>query len=313
MRAVTKFFTTSAELEDSPFDAQDTWRAVEQQYRAQDDRFSRHSAHLLRPAGAWAGQWLDENSNSPCVAVWYRQIYIGKGSLPDLYEAQIAVSDAVTRGWGVVSKKIPATSVDEALRIFRKSLASAPADAIACAIGDSLTARLFGISAHPENLGCRMSHPAPTVTDLKRAASEIRDASSALEAVLMKWEGTDALRYLERRVDTAEGTSAFSARTVHVVNRLSRGIERFIENLESPTRRPGRPIKGGRENVVARNLAAIWTRCGLGDPKFSAQARFIRACAVALPWHDVHKADVAQFMRSELSKKRVGRGYVLIG
>jgi len=152
-----------------------------------------------------------------------------------------------------------------------------------------------------------LDRPAPTRFELAAIIPELIGAAESFEAVLKKWEASDALAYMLQ-------WSRQLPRAQRFVAGLADEMSEVTSRLTPIEKRPGRRIKGGRENQVACMLAELWRRCGLGEPKTSAQSRFIRACSMVLPLHGIHKSDVAQFMRGELGKKReIHRRGVLIG
>jgi hypothetical protein len=174
-------------------------------------------------------------------------------------------------------------------------------------LGDSVQIRIFGAASSPESLSQLLDHPAPTMAELAQCAEEIEAAAYPLRSALDKWKGSDALRYLEKRRPLGEGPRLSLGILDTQLTRLMNGFA----DIEAPEARRGRRIQGGRANVTAKAIASLWSRCGLGEPKLSPQSRFIRACSVVLPWHGIHKADVSQFMRSELAKRQ--KGHVVIG
>ena len=263
---------------------------------------------ILRPAGAERGACLSDKAENFHVAVWWRLRETARYGLPDLYEAKLSVKHGE---WADVSELIPAHSEEEAIARFERALISEHANQLASVLGDNANVRAFGAASCPQSLTELLRVPAPTSTELANAITEIREAAGVLGAVLQKWEGSDALLYLKEWARTANGKLLNWRRESGDMYRFAAILVDIHDQFEYAEKRSGRRIAGGRQNVLSRVLAELWHRCGLGEPKFSRQSRFIRACSVVLPWHGVHKADVAQFMRAELDKQRV-RG-VLIG
>ncbi|WP_445146256.1 hypothetical protein [Dyella sp. Tek66A03] len=266
---------------------------------------------MLNPAGAWSGYWVSQEGNSPQIVMWARQLEVARHGFPDLYESHLAVSVEGNSDWTTVSKSIPTHTIDEAHDFFTAVLKGHHGDLLAHALGESPAIRLFGVASAPKALGNMVDVPTPNRTELLRATADIKKGAIALRDALRSWEGTDALNYLidaglrrDLRNFHSRGSSYPLEGTVEVLC----SIEQLFS---SPAKLQGRPAKGGREHRLAKILARLWTACGLGPPKLSPQSRFVRACAVVLPWHNVHKADVSQFMRAEL-KKETHKG-VLIG
>lgn len=256
---------------------------------------------ILSPAGAWY-----ETSQSSEFSVRVRQIEIARHGFPDLFETYLLAFDECENTWNPISEFAPANSAEEAFERFRKALDSHYADALAAVLGDLERVRVFAAASSPECLSELLQYPAPTMAELSQASQEIEKSVSQLRSVLEKWQGSDALRYLERRWRLSGESHA----NLDIVRRELEGMAGGFLKV-APERKRGRPLRGGREHVLVRTLAALWKRCGLGEPRLSPQSRFIRACSNVLPWHGVHKADVSQFVRAELGKKR--RAGVLIG
>ena len=262
---------------------------------------------ILRPAGAikivHSFQIDGAKGGALSLAVLLRQREIARYGFPDLFEAWLSLFDDENNEWRDISQLIPVHSEDEAVERYLNALNSSQA----LALGDKPLLRLFSAASSTAALSHLLNYPAPTRSELAAIIPELVEAAESLQSVLKKWEESDALRYMLDRY----GVLKVAQRTI---DRLVDEMGQANSNLRPREKRPGRKIKGGRENQVAWRLAELWRRCGLGEPKTSPQSRFIRACSVVLPWHGVHKADVSQFMRGELAKERHERTRgVLIG
>jgi hypothetical protein len=268
---------------------------------------NRGYSHILRPAGATQIVHrfdIDRAKGGTfSLAVLMRQREIARYGFPDLFEAWLSLFDGENNEWRDISQLIPVHSEGEAVKRYVDVLDSPQA----LALGDKPLLRLFSAASSAPALSHLLDFPAPTRSELAAIIPEIAEAAGSLQSVLGKWEESDALRYILDRYGAVRIATKYIER---LVDEMSQAQSKMLP-IE---KRPGRKIKGGRENTIAWRLAELWQRCGLGEPKTSAQSRFIRACSVVLPWHGVHKADVAQFMRGELAKERVERSPgVLIG
>lgn len=266
-------------------------------------------SEILRPAGGWHGRWWTEGeATDSAVALWLRQLEIARYGFPDLFEAKIAVFHPDTESWWDICESVPVHSADDAEDRFREALENESALSVCGVLGGGVRAKLFGMAASPVCLERSLCEPAPTQSDLIRLCDEMGGVLSKLQKTVDKWDGSDALLFLERG---PVGSLLARQRRSSLLERAMADIATITDSFTPLASRAGRRMKGGRESVVARALALLWTRCGLGKPKFSPQSRFIRACSVVLPWHGIHKADVSQFMRGELGKRR--HAGVLIG
>ncbi|WP_157469242.1 hypothetical protein [Dyella thiooxydans] len=258
---------------------------------------------ILEPAGSWTYEPLGERQGEKELTVFCRIVEIARGGCPDLFEAQLTLLDHENRYRVSISETVPVHSLEEATDRFKAALASERASAMTAVLGDTPFVRAFGVSVSPECLTEQLKRtPAPTSSQVRQLSEELSQAVAGLFDVLDRWEGSDALAYLR----LFGGTRGAIGRLDWERARQA-GIARLLNpktSSEVRSSRKGRPLKAGAELALAHALADIWENCGLGEPKFSAQSRFIRACALALPWHNVFKADVAQFMRGETKKQR---------
>ena len=277
-------------------------------FSRRSDEFT--SPKILYPAGL-SRVFILSDADQPEIGISFRQRDIGRLGLPDIYEAYLYVhgADGMRR---CISYSVPVQSPGEAFDRFAKALQSPHAEEIFNVCGGNDLGRVFGVAASPECLSKTLSKPAPTTRELEKLTDELCEALSSLLAVYNKWNESDALNYLiarslgERRVRTR--LSEYQASEQLEI------IKEFRTTFEPSKKRSGRPLQGGKNHLVARTLAELWAYCGLGEPELWNESKFIRACALVLPWHGIHKADVGQFMRSELAKKarRLNRGIVLI-
>ncbi|MCP1372625.1 hypothetical protein [Dyella lutea] len=258
---------------------------------------------ILQPAGSWMYEPLSERQDAKELTVYCRMVEIARDGCPDLFEAKLTLLDHENRYCQDISESVPAHSLEEATDRFKAALASERASAMAAFLGDTPFVRAFGVAVSPECLTEQLKRtPAPTSSEIRQLSEEFSQAVAGLFDVIDRWEGTDALAYLR----LFDGTRGALGRLEHERARQT-GIARLSDlKTDSQVRaiRRGRPLKAGAELALAHALADIWRNCGLGEPKLSAQSRFIRACGLALPWHNVFKADVAQFMRGEARKTR---------
>jgi hypothetical protein len=268
---------------------------------------NRRDGEIYYPAGYPIVVAVDAPGEDVRVGVSCWQLEIARHGLPDLYAAKIVMLDQSSQERQDISDAFPTSSPEAAISRLKGALEADHATAMAMVLGDSNRTRIFGVAASPDCMANALRKPAPTQTELHRLQQELGSAVKGLSDVFARWEGTGALSYLERhlRLFRHERQRVQLADTASWLEQIS-----WTGGADVPKRK-GRPLNGGTPNVVARALAGLWANCGLGVPKLSPQSRFIRACTMALPWHGIHKADVAQFMRAELAKKR--RGEVLIG
>lgn len=288
-------------------------RAIESlhNYGSRYGRKDYSHSRVLNPAGGWNGYWLSPEGNSPQVVMWARQLEVGRHGFPDLYESHLAVSADGESDWMGVSKPIPTHTIDEAHAFFTEVLKGNYGNFLAHALGESIAIRLFGVASSPNALGNLVDVPIPNRAELLRATADIKKGAVALHDALRAWEGTDALNYLINAGLQRDLKNFHSRGTSYPLEGALQVLSSIEQHFSSTAKPQGRPAKGGREHALAKTLARLWTICGLGPPKLSPQSRFIRACSIVLPWHNVHKADVSQFMRAEL-KKEMRKG-VLIG
>lgn len=274
-----------------------------------DDEYST----ILAPAGLPFSLNLDGDRQ---FVVRCRQIEIARYGLPDLFEASLTINPEANQGWRYLSEPVPAHSEMEAYERFRDALSSSYADALANLLVDDLRVRAFGVAASPECLNEKLvGTRVPTSSEINQAIAELRAAVEPLRDALQKWAGSDALEFIQHMARTKDGRRGFPFGRFDADKALE-ALTELAEKRGEHEKRRGRPIKGGKENALVLLLSRLWQRCGLGEPKYSPQSRFIRACTVVLPWHGVHKADVAQFVRGEIKKERSpfsSRGYVLKG
>jgi hypothetical protein len=270
-------------------------------------------AKILAPAGSPSFWNLDGDRK---FFVRCSQIEVARYGLPDLFEASLMVNLDSDQGCRYLSEIVPAHSESEACERFRNALSCSYADALANLLVDDLRIRAFGVAASPDCLKESLdAMRVPTSSEIQQALGELRAAVEPLRDVLQKWAGSDALEFIQRNARSKAGRRGFPLGRFDAVG-LSEDLTELAEKRGEPGKRRGRPIKGGKENALVLLLSRLWQRCGLGEPKYSPQSRFIRACSVVLPWHGVHKADVSQFVRGEIKKERSpysSRGYVLNG
>lgn len=265
-------------------------------------------ARILSPAGAWLVHPLSSDGDDPQVIVLSRQVEISRHGLPDLFESLLWVEGNHQSG-NFISVAVPVMSPGEGIRFFDQALKGKHANELTAVLGDTLPARLFGLAATPVALKYELNRPIPSRADLLRTSRELKTAFASLGEVMERLSDTDALGYMERRISHLRRLLMLASG--EPLNEMLQDISEIEQKFSSLADKSGRPPKAGREHMVAKTLARLWEACGLGQPKLSAQARFIRACTVVLPWHNVHKADVRQFMKAELAKKVMAG--VLIG
>ncbi|HUW54094.1 MAG TPA: hypothetical protein VMV99_11815 [Rhodanobacter sp.] len=281
-----------------------------------DDRYV--SEELLAPAGSPFSVDMDGDRR---LVVRCKQVEIARYGLPDLFEAGLTIrAGEEGLGWNYLSELVPAHSAMEAYERFRRALACPYSETLVGVLGDDPRVRAFGVAASPECLSDSLIKTrVPTLSEIHQATTELRAALVPFRDVLQKWEGSDALEYVQRMARVTEGGASRSRGLGRFdADSALKGLIELAEALGEPEKRRGRPVKGGKENALVYLISRLWQKCGLGEPKYSPQSRFIRACSVVLPWHGIHKADVAQFVRGEIKKERkprsiMSRGYVLNG
>lgn len=271
---------------------------------------------LLAPAGSPFSMDIDADRR---LVVRCKQVEIARYGLPDLFEASLTImDDEAEQGWNYISELVPAHSPAEAYERFRGALTCSYSEALVGVFDDDPRVRAFGVAASPECLSNQLIRTrVPTSSEIQQVTSELRAALESFRDALQKWEGSDALEYVRRMAPIKNGKGGMRAAWGRFdVTGTLEGLTELAEKRGEPEKRRGRPIKGGKENALVLLLSRLWRRCGLGEPRYSPQSRFIRACSVVLPWHGVHKADVSQFVRGEIKKERTplsSRGYVIKG
>ncbi|MBB6243081.1 hypothetical protein [Rhodanobacter sp. MP1X3] len=284
------------------------WAAYRDYGRSRIDRRDNEtvSYEILNPAGASRSFVLSDPGAATQIGVSFKQREIGRCGLPDIFAAYLYVQHEEGERQ-FISYSVPVKSEAEAFERFANALKSPWAEATYIACGEDDLCRVFGVAASPDCLNASLNIPVPTTRELGRVTDELGEALKSLLAVYEKWDGTDALNYLIQR--SLGGRVRGRTGTYEANEQLVR-LSAFRHTFKRSEKRSGRPILGGKNHLIARLLTKLWVCCGLGEPEFWNDSKFIRACTVVLPWHGIHKADVVQFMRGELAKK--GGGYKAI-
>lgn len=300
------------------------WKAVQERWRPTIQGLTKSSLWLdaaeyamepgrqpkiFMPASNWLGESIGERKGNFQMFVFFRLVEAARSGLPELYEAVLASVDHEKLVRFDLCYTIPAYSPKEAVDAFEAALFTERPDQLARALGDDMSVRAFAAAACPEHMEkaiAARSRYRPLPREILR---ELDHAARRFSAVFKRWEGTPELAEA-RRLRYVKTIERLFHRTEENPSPMGLDLRPARDEEAMEPLKRGRPKKGGRELVVAHLLAWLWQRCGLGDPKLSAQSRFIRACTQVLPWHNIYKADVAQFMRGELAKKR--RGDVVI-
>ncbi len=263
-----------------------------------DSYFGGKDAGLLLP---WDAHQVEAFAG---IAVRTRIQSRGFSGLPDLYTYIVTIEEHA----GIFLPR-STLSIEMAVDEIKDAAGSVDLGDLSNVLSDSPNVRLFALAVSPKSLRGTLATPAAGRADAAEYARARLSALLPLIEVMETWRGTDAQMYVDGL--TKEQTEVGLDR----IRKIERRLRSVLLSLgENGTKRGRRP-KAGKEHLIAKVIAASWEMCGLGRPKLSSQSRFIKACAAVLPWHGVHKADVAQFMRTELEKKdvvREGRDGVLI-
>jgi hypothetical protein len=281
-------------------------------YGSQVRQRTDHSENrLLYPAGSTYVRRIGTRDDGDASEIWvtHHLVDVGRYGLPNVFSCGLAVGPR--EDLNELCERLPFESVDEAVAFFERELAQAQPVQISHMLGGFDAANAFGLAVLPSSLAKLTARPNPTSSELSNAASEIGEAAKQLDAALSKWADSDAFRFVDLYHRYIGGARMSLPRTMTEVQRTMTGLEVLKGEFSGQGRKVGRPIRGGREQLIALTIGRLWKRCNLGKVSFVPQSRFVRACAVILPWHGIHKSDVAQFMRAELSKRR--EGGVVIG
>ncbi|SEO74222.1 hypothetical protein SAMN02800692_1842 [Luteibacter sp. UNC138MFCol5.1] len=264
---------------------------------------------ILDPAGGVYLRPIDQHED-PTVWVVHHQVELGSLGLSPIFACGLAVKG--DEGVREICERLPFESPDDAVTFFLDALSQPRARQIGHALGGSTAARAFGLAMLPESAEKITSRPNPTSGELLDLTVELSHAAGHLHDVLKKWHESDALRYLK---DARHGETA-SKRTLAPrfpsdLALLLEGLRALDADLHQHPKRLGRRVAAGQDQLTATIIARFWKICGLGTLSLSQQSRFIRVCSAILPWHGIHKADVAQFMKAAMKKER--RNGVVIG